>query len=340
MAPEQPPSRLSEEQIIRLIASLVGEGGKDLAVGIGDDAAVLGGATGGLVVTTDLLVDGSHFDLGFMKPEAVGWRAMAANLSDLAGMGALPAWGFLSLGLPEAPAPEFVQALVGSMVALGREHGLALAGGDTVRAPQVILNLCLIGRMGKIAPLLRSGGRLGDAVCVTGGLGGSAAGRAWLQAGRDPDQDGAAAAAAAFLRPRPRLAAGRSLAESGRVHAMMDLSDGLASDLARLARASALGARVEAAAVPVHPGAEAVAKELGGDALAWALSGGEDFELLFTCDPGEVGLLSELVAEAAGGLAVTRVGRLVKGPGVLLSRDGGEQDIAMSGWDHFREDAT
>jgi len=340
MAPDQPPSRLNEEQVIRLIASLAGEGGRDLAVGIGDDAAVLGGTAGGLVVTTDLLVDGSHFDLGFMEPQAVGWRAMAANLSDLAGMGALPAWGFLSLGLPGAPEPEFVQALVGAMVALGREHGLALAGGDTVRAPQVILNLCLIGRMGKAAPLLRSGGRLGDAVCVTGGLGGSAAGLAWLKAGRDPRQEGADAAVEAFLRPSPRVAAGRALAVSGRVRAMMDLSDGLASDLARLARASGLGARVEAASMPLHPGAGAVAAGLEGDALAWALSGGEDFELLFTCDPGEVGLLAELVAEADGGLGVTQVGRLVKGPGVLLSSQGGEQDITMGGWDHFREDAT
>ncbi|MCB2225504.1 MAG: thiamine-phosphate kinase [Desulfarculaceae bacterium] len=340
MAPEDTPTTLSEEGVIRLIAALAGEGGRDLAVGIGDDAAVLGGAHKELVVTTDLLVEGSHFDLGFMGPGAVGWRAMAANLSDLAGMGAKPAWAFLSLGLPKGPKPSFVEELVGAMTQLGREHGLVLAGGDTVRAPQVIINLCLVGRMGRAEPLLRSGGRPGDAVCVTGGLGGSAAGLAWLKSGRDPAAPGPDKAVAAFERPLPRLSAGRALAQSGRVHAMMDLSDGLASDLARLVRASGLGAKVEADLLPLHPGALAVAEEIGGDPLAWALSGGEDFELMFTCDPGEVGLLSALVAEAAGGLVVSRVGRLGPGPGVSLLRDGEESDITMGGWDHFREDAT
>ena len=341
MAPSDHSPTLSEERIIRLIAALAGEGGRGLVVGIGDDAAVLGGAQAGLVVTTDLLVEGSHFDLGLLSPAQVGWRAMAANLSDLAGMGALPAWGFLSLGLPARPKASFVEELVGAMVDLGRAHGLSLAGGDTVRSPQVIINLCLLGRMDNTAPLLRSGGRLGDAVCVTGVLGGSAAGLAWLKAGRDPKQEGADRAVAAFARPQPRVAVGRALAQSGRVHAMMDLSDGLASDLARLARASGLlGARVEADRVPLHPGALAVADTLGGDPLAWALNGGEDFELLFTCDPGEVGLLAELAAQSAGGLKVTQVGRLSKGPGVRLSQDGQERDIAMGGWDHFREDAT
>jgi thiamine-monophosphate kinase len=163
---------------------------------------------------------------------------------------------------------------------------------------------------------------------------------AWLQAGRDPGDGDAAPAVEAFVRPSPRVAAGRALAESGRVHAMMDLSDGLASDLARLARASGLGARVEAAWVPIAPGARAVAQALGGDALDWALTGGEDFELLFTCGSGEVGLLGELVAEAAGGLAVTQVGRLGRGPGVVLADGDREEPIGMRGFDHFREDAS
>lgn len=336
--PPTTPAHLSEEEIISLVASLAGGAGGDLAVGIGDDCAVLGGAQAGLVVTTDLLVEGVHFDLGLMSPADVGHRAMAANLSDLAAMGANPAWGFLSLGLPPRPQASLVAELVGSLVDQGRTHGLKLAGGDTVRAPQVVINLCLLGTMGNLAPLLRAGGRLGDAVCVTGALGGSAAGLAWLQAGRDPADAAAASAVAAHRRPTPRMAAGRALAESGRVHAMMDLSDGLASDLARLARASGLGARVEADLAPVDPAARAVALALGGDALGWALAGGEDFELLFTCDPGAVGLLAELVAEAAGGLAVTQVGRLVPGPGVTLNRQGKEEPISYMGYDHFRDD--
>lgn len=337
MEPKPTPPHLSEEDIISLVASLAGGAGGELAVGIGDDCAVLGGAQAGLVVTTDLLVEGVHFDLGLMSPADVGHRAMAANLSDLAAMGSQPAWGFLSLGLPAGPRASFVEELVGSMVNQGRAFGLKLAGGDTVKAPQVLLNLCLLGTMGNLAPLLRSGGRLGDAVCVTGVLGGSAAGLAWLQAGLDPADPAAAPAVAAHRRPVPRVEAGRALAASGRVHAMMDLSDGIASDLARLARASGLGARVEAESVPVDPSARAVASALGGDALNWALAGGEDFELMFTCDPGEAPLLAELVAEAAGGLAVTQVGRLIPGPGVTLSRGGKEEPIGYMGYDHFRE---
>lgn len=269
--PPDAPAHLSEEQIISLVAYLAGGAGGDLAVGIGDDCAVLGGDQTGLVVTTDLLVQGSHFDLELMSPADVGHRSMAANLSDLAAMGARPAYGFLSLGMPARPTAAFVSELVGSMVAQGRAHGLKLAGGDTVKAPQVVINLCLLGAMGNLAPVLRSGGRLGDAVCVTGLLGGSGAGLAWLQAGRDPAEAAAAEAVAAHCRPTPRVAAGRALAESGRVHAMMDLSDGLAADLPRLARASGLGAAVEAEAVPISPAALAVAPALGGDALGWAL---------------------------------------------------------------------
>ncbi|MCF8099127.1 MAG: thiamine-phosphate kinase [Desulfarculaceae bacterium] len=314
MSPDA-PAHLSEEEIINLVASLAGGAGGELTVGIGDDCAVLGGAQAGLVVTTDLLVQGVHFDLGLMSPSDVGHRSMAANLSDLAAMGAEPAWGFLSLGLPAHPQASFVSELVGSMVSQGRAYGLKLAGGDTVKSPVVVINLCLLGAMGNLAPVLRSGGLLGDAVCVTGLLGGSGAGLAWLQAGRDPEDPAAAGAVAAHQRPTPRVEAGRALAESGQVHAMMDLSDGLASDLPRLARASGLGAAVEAELVPIDPAAMAVAQALEGDALGWALAGGEDFELMFTCDPGRVELLAQLVAEATGGLAVSQVGRLTPGPG-------------------------
>ncbi len=258
---------------------------------------------------------------------------MAANLSDLAAMGA-QRLGLLSLGLPPGPGRSWRSW----WAPWTRGPGLRLSWpGDTVKAPQVLINLCLLGVMGNLAPLLRSGGRRGDAVCVTGTLGGSAAGLAWLRAGRDPGDPAAAPAVAAYRRPVPRVEVGRALAASGQVRAMMDLSDGLASDLARLARASGLGARVEAALVPVAPAAQAVAGVLGSEALGWALAGGEDFELLFTCDPGEVGLLAELVAETADGLAVTRVGRLSAGPGVILNHQGKEEPISYMGYDHFRE---
>ncbi len=340
MPEAKPPTErtLSEEEVVRLIQSLAGSGDGELLVGIGDDAAVLSVQARELVVTTDLLVEGVHFDLGFISPYDLGGRAMAANLSDLAGMGAKPRWGFLSLGLPPKPQAAFIGELVRGLVEFGRRFGLTLAGGDTVRSPQVLINLCLVGQADPAKPALRSGARPGDAVCVSGNLGASAAGLAWLAGGGDPDDSGAREAVQAHLRPLPRVAAGRALAESGQVHAMMDLSDGLATDLFRLAQASGLGAKVEAAALPIAESTRDLAAGLGIDPLDWALRGGEDFELLFTCGPGQLELLSALLAETEPDLALTRVGSMTGEPGVWLHGVGEPRDIGLMGYDHFREE--
>jgi thiamine-monophosphate kinase len=333
-----PDALMSEEDIIRLVQSLAGGGSDELFVGIGDDAAVLNLAGSEFCVTTDLLVEGVHFDLAYTSPHELGLKAMAANLSDLAAMGALPRWGFLSLGLPARPSRSLVESLFGGVMEMCREYGLTLAGGDTVRAPQMLINLCLIGAAENRAPMLRSGARPGDAVCVTGVLGSAAAGLAWLGSGGDKHEPEAAWATAAHLRPQPRVAVGRALAQSGRVHAMMDLSDGLATDLARLCAASQVGAHVDEKLVPLAEGAPVLAQKLGADALDWALSGGEDFELLITCAPGDVEILGELAADSQPGLKLSRVGKITKSRGVSLRRaDGSEQEITLQGFDHFRE---
>jgi len=325
----------TEEAIIRLISRAVGPAGGELITGIGDDAAVIAAGQATWLVTTDLLVQGVHFNLDYTSGGDLGHRAMAANLSDLAAMGAVPRWGLLSLGLPPPPRRRFVQELIDGMLALGREHGLVLAGGDTTAAPVVTINLCLIGEAAGAGPVTRDGARPGDAVCVTGWLGAAAAGLAWLAAGRSAA--GAPEVAAAHLRPQPRLAAGRALAHGGLVHAMMDVSDGIASDLARLAAAGQVGATVQAGRLPISAATSRAAGELGADPLAWALSGGEDFELLFTCDPADLPAITAAVAQAAGGLPVTRVGEITAGEGVRLIRaDGRAVDITMAGFDHFK----
>ncbi len=348
--PEPGGPALSEEEIIRLAGALAAGGAgrsPGLSRGIGDDAAVLALSAGDYVVTTDLLVEGVHFDLGLMGAEDAGRRAMAANLSDLAAMGAWPRWGFLSLGLKAPARSGLVEGLIRGLTALGEEHGLALAGGDTVRAPQTLLNLCLIGAMQGVRPVLRSGARPGDAVCVTGVPGLSAGGLAWLLAGLERpellDDPLAAPLIQAHRRPAPRLAAGRALAGSGLVTAMMDISDGIASDLARLALASGAGALVREAWLPPAPALTEAARRLGADPqaqpLAWALAGGEDFELLFTCAPESVAGLSRLVAEAEPGLMVSRVGEMISGAGLFLEMaDGRRRDIAFRGYDHFGHD--
>ena len=333
-----PPTLLGEEDIIRLISSYTGGGSGELELGIGDDAAVLRLGDGLWCVTTDLLVEGVHFDLSYMTPLELGRRAMAANLSDLAAMGALPGFGFLSLGMPQKPTRSLAEGLVRGLTGLGQEHGLVLAGGDTVRAPALTLNLCLMGSCQGYKPCLRSGAKKGDAICLTGPLGASRAGLAWLQEGRDPKDPTAAGAVKAHVDPVPRVEPGRLLAQSGRVRAMMDVSDGLAIDLARLCRASSLGAKLNAAQVPVSPAAQAVAESMGADALDWALTGGEDFELLFTCDPQDVALLDRVLREECPGVCLYTPGRMTAGKGVkLLDEDGCEKEIGYSGFDHFRE---
>jgi thiamine-monophosphate kinase len=335
---QDPQALMSEEEIIRLAQSLAGESSDGLFVGIGDDAAVLNLAGSEFCVTTDLLVEGVHFDMSYTSPRDLGIKAMTANLSDLAAMGALPRWGFLSLGLPPRPSRRLVESIFSGVMEMCRKYGLTLAGGDTVRAPQMLINLCLIGTVDTRAPVLRSGARPGDAVCVTGVLGSAAAGLAWLSSGGAVDDEAAAWAVAAHLRPQPRIAAGRVLAQSERVHSMMDLSDGLATDLARLCEASQLMARVDEKLLPMADEAPGLAEKLGADASEWALTGGEDFELLFTCAPGNVELLIELVEDSHPGLAITRVGEIGQGRGVHLRRaDGSEKEITFKGFDHFKE---
>lgn len=340
-SPPDPKALMSEEDIIRLVQSLAGVSKDELWVGIGDDAAVLNLGGRGFCVTTDLLVEGVHFDLSYAGPHDLGWKAMAANLSDLAAMGARPRWGLLSLGLPPRPQRRLVESILGGVMEMCRRHDLTLVGGDTVRSPQIVINLCLIGAVETKAPALRSGARPGDAVCVTGPLGSSAAGLAWLKSGGAAGDEQAAWAVAAHLRPEPRVAAGRALAQSERVHAMMDLSDGLASDLARLCAASQVGARVEENLLPLAQGAVGLAASLQADPIQWALTGGEDFELLITCAPGNVELLAELAADSQKGVSLCRVGEITRGRGVVLAKaDGSEEEITLKGFDHFREETS
>jgi thiamine-monophosphate kinase len=272
---------LPEEALVSAIARAVGGPFGGVVVGIGDDAAVLDDGT---VVSTDILVEGVHFDLARLSPRDVGHRAATANLSDLAAMGARPVALLAAFALP----PGFEEA---AEIAAGmREHGVPVAGGDLSRAPQLIVSVTALGRAER--PVRRSGGRPGDLLVVTGQLGGQAA---CGYAGRVV----------------PRTAEGCALAAVAT--AMIDLSDGIATDAGRLARASGTGAVVELDRLPRAPGAS----------VEQAAAGGEDYELLAALPPG---------VEAP--VPVTVVGRLTEAPAVLLLDAAGTPQ-ALRGWDHF-----
>ena len=314
--------------------------GSGLRLGIGDDCALLCPRAGEeLAVTTDLSIAGRHFRLDWHSPEAVGHRTLARGLSDLAAMGARPIGAFLSLGLPReltkaaGRRKAWVDRFLDGLLALAEAHKTPLAGGDLAESPVAVADIVLVGAVPKGKALLRSGARSGDLLYVTGSLGGAAAGLARLG-----ELAGAAKPAAAqplkipknleallapHLYPQPRIAQGLWLQRRKLATAALDLSDGLSTDLAHLCQESGVAAEVDAAALPLHPGAT----------LDQALNGGEDYELLFAASP------SARLPRSIAGVRVTRIGRIVKPragqPAITLVTTQGKQPVSPRGWEHF-----
>lgn len=276
-----------------------------------------------------------HFDARLMTPEAVGHRALAANLSDIAAMGARPLLATIALGVPPGFEPAWILAAYRAMAALAARTGCAIVGGDVVRAPALFLSISVVGEVAAPDVRLRTAGRPGDVVAVTGALGASRAGlellrRPELAAGLAPAA--IAAARDAFGFPEPRLREGDWLASSAHVRAMMDLSDGLSTDLARLATSSGCGAVVDD--VPVAEAARSVAAAAGAEAERYALDGGEDFELLVTIAPRAFGYLAARFRTRFGRPLIA-VGRLVREPGLRRTSDGAEHPLDPAGFSHL-----
>ena len=296
----------------------------DVVLGIGDDAALLAPPPGRqLVVTADTLNDGVHFPRG-TSPADVGWKALAVNLSDLASMGAEPAWCTLSLSLPQSD-PAWIEGFLDGFLDLAGQHDIALVGGDTTRGPLSIA----VTAMGLVEPgraLRRDGARVGDEVWVTGTLGDAAGGLALL--GREP----VPALRARLDRPTPRVAAGRALA--GIATACVDVSDGLLADLGHVCARSHVAARIDVDALP----ASAALMEVIGEAdrIALQASGGDDYELCFTA-PADAG--ADIGAVSAQlGLRITRIGRIVAGEGVHpVDAKSQPWSSPRRGYDHFAE---
>jgi len=323
MAETDTVANLGEEGVIALVARHCPTSGAGMVVGIGDDAAILAGGAGQTVVTTDLLVEGSHFDFRYSAPGDVGHKALAVNLSDVAAMGAVPGPFFLSLGLPAATEVSAVEGFAAALGDLARRSGAWLAGGDTVAAPAGwVVSITLHGEC-RTAPVRRTGARPGHTLWVSGTLGEAAAGLRWLAEGR-AGMTAAAPWLARHRRPEPRLALGRWLAEQGLASAMLDLSDGLATDAPRLAAASACGLEIDLDRLPIAP---TLKEALGGEeARLLALAGGEDFELLFAVPAERQGAL------AGAPMAVTQIGRVT--PAAMRWLDAGQEQTPPHAVEH------
>jgi thiamine-monophosphate kinase len=312
-----------------------------LLQGIGDDAAVIRQRAGfDTVVTADLLVEDVDFRLGRGRtsPRDLGHKALAVSLSDVASMGARPRFCLLSVGVPRVRwRGNFLEEFYAGVRSLAGAHGVLIIGGDTSRTPErVVVDSIVLGEVRSGRAVLRSGARAGDQIFVTGSLGGAAAGLKILESGavrqsRALRRSETLGLVARQLRPTPRVEWGAMLGERRLASALIDLSDGLSSDLAHVCRESRVGARVEAASLPLDPLLQS-AGIATDDALSLALDGGEDFELLFTVSERD----ARRLPDELGGVPVTRIGEVTRERGkVRLVHNGRARLLRPGGFEHF-----
>ena len=324
--------------LARLQQRLQPAGAPRVVRGIGDDCAVLRPADGhDLLVTTDTQEEGVHFRRDWSTPEDIGWRCLAVNVSDIAAMGGVPLGAVVALSLPETLAVAFVEAMYDGMNALAEAYDCPIIGGNISKSTERLsVTITVLGSTPRDGAAYRAAARAGDAIWVTGDLGAVKAGLEALihpqaVAGLPTD-----AVLARYRRPRPRLREAQFLRQHG-AHSLIDLSDGLSSDLAHICEASGVGARLLADRIPISDETRKVARAFGLDALTMALHGGEDFELCLTA-PSDVAEALEQGFRDQFDCPLTRIGTIQAGAGVTLCHsDGGDVPLIAGGYDHFHE---
>lgn len=290
----------------------------DVIMGIGDDCAVIEGRDGKYgLVTTDMLVSGDHFRTDWHTPWQIGWKSMIVNVSDIASMGGSPDYAVISMSLPYDMEVEFIEGVFRGMKAACKKYGVDIIGGDTTHGDTLVINVAMIGHVEPENLCLRGDAKLDDKICLTGDLGKSWAGLDLLLAGKEGYTD-------FYLEPDCRLDISRKLAPH--INAMIDVSDGLASEITHICKSSGLGAEIYSKDIPISRKTREAGELLNKDPIEWALSGGEDFELLFTVSKEK---LKEL-----DGFDYLEIGTIVK-DGIRLVKEDGVCEVLKGGYDHF-----
>jgi thiamine-monophosphate kinase len=314
------PTDVSEQELLSAIAKVLSGAGPSVIVGVGDDAAVVAPGTGETVLTTDALVEGTHFLLSTTSARDLGYKAVVTSVSDVAAMAASPRFALCALALSGAIDAAWTMELFGGMREACDEYAVSMVGGNLARASQIVVTVTVTGEVAPGRALTRSGARVGDVVAVTGSLGAAAAGLRVARRGGAPTEQERRLLRALF-RPVARVGEAGVLARCG-ASALIDVSDGLNLDLSRLLLASGVGGQIATAAVPVSEGAT----------IEEALAGGEDYELVVTLPPGSFDQARDELRETFG-VSLTKLGDIVEGSGLVEQTTG--TAIEASGWDHF-----
>jgi thiamine-monophosphate kinase len=326
---------LGEFGLIKQIASHFSSPFPPGVEGIGDDCAVIPFQDHlSYLVTTDLLNENVHFIKSKINPNDLGYKSLAVNLSDIAAMGGKPQYAFLSLGLSPDTSLEWVNAFLAGFQQLAKEAGVLLLGGDTTRSQQIVMNVLIMGLIETSHIKRRSQAQLGDIICCTGYVGNSAAG---LKVMREdlPLDDLTQSLIQAHVRPRPHLEEGAWLAAQLGVHAMMDISDGIASDIQRIMEESQCGAHIQIELLPLSPELKKASQRFGWQTESLGLTGGEDYCLLVTVDPKKFPSLQRAYSQYFQ-RSLFQIGTILDTPNLRYTRHGKSFTLQGSGYDHFR----
>ena len=340
-----PASKFGEFDFIGQIRQRAGSAAGGPVLGIGDDCAILKQRSGReSVLTADLLVEDIDFRLDYTPPNLLGHKALAVSLSDVASMGARPGWAMISVGMPGGLwRTRFLDRFYDGFFELANRIGVSLIGGDISRTPdRIVIDSIVIGEAAQHTSLRRSGARPGDVIFVSGALGGAAAGLRLLEDGvrwskrKTRSIDGRARETLLMrqLAPEPRCRLGTWLGRRGIVTAMIDISDGLSSDLSHICESSAVGAIIDQSKIPIESALSVLTTEMD-EQLEMALNGGEDFELLFTVSADK----ASKIKKSYEGIPITEIGRITANSGEMLlqTADGSSRKLRIGGFEHFRK---